>query len=460
MTSFFSSAFIAALSANQSLLDGAAIQAVLFRQAPLFEPNDPRYTDTTTIPQLLATPGWVPITAGGDPLANTVAMGVRQEGKNNYLMFSQFPFTNLPPNEAMAIAFLTPDDKIIFVTNTPFGGEMMVVRDGDGITAAPDAGLSGASNRWLLSWADPPQGGTTIVAILEGPLMISLGPPEFEPSHAQHVWLYPQRANMIANPSFEKPGMAYWGTNGVASRVPLADKPVGAGSFAGKFTGSGTVILESNTFPTSREEQWTVQFMAKGTGKVKVGFVWWDDDFDEASVDWGILPTGGTETWELNPDVFIHIATCRAPVQTYQALLRIECDGGDITIDQVLCERGFLKDWNYFDGDTTYGAREDFVWYGGEVRQGASYSFWYNNKRAVFGRLFAREIDDDVLITDEVMAKQGFVYRWVPAGTLVIPHIDVLYPNDLQLEIPAKTGVLSYRVDIDRDLQGVKNPWV
>ena len=292
------------------------------------------------------------------------------------------------------------------------------------------------------------------MTITEGPLLLSLGPPDFEPSHTQHVWLYPQRANMIANPSFEKPSppAGYWASNGSITRIALVNPPISAGRFAGRFQYGGIVVAESNTFPTGREEYWTIQFMARGLGDMKVGFVYWDDDFDAVSVEWG------EETWQLDPNTFIHISVIRFPVQTYQGMLRIEATGGDLTIDQVLVEKGFLKDWPYFDGDTDYGARGDFSWYGGEVRQGGSYSLWYNHKAAVFGRMFARQIEDTTLITDEVMRAQGICYDWVPAGTIVTPHIDVLYPNDLQLVVPDKVGVLSYRTS-DDDSQGIRNPW-
>ena len=454
MTAFFSTAFITALSASPGMINGSVVKCVLFREAPNFEPNDSRYISKTTVAQLLAMPGWIPVTAGGPPLGNTITVGVRDEGKSNYVVFSSFPFTGLAKSEVKAVAFLRPDNTLMFVTNTPFGGEMRVVANGDAVTASPDSTLGAVSNRWMFNWADAPQAGGTIVTISEGPLLLSLGAPTFEPSHTQHVWLYPQRANMIANPSFElaSPPTGYWTTNGSATRIPLVNPPIAAGRFAGRFQYGGIVVAESNTFPTNRQERWTIQLMARGLGECKVGFVWWDDDFEEAAVDWG------NETWPLDPNTFIHIAVCRTPVQTYQGMLRIESSGGDLTIDQVLCEAGYLKDWAYFDGDTDYGMREDFTWYGGEVRQGASYSLWYNHKKAVYGRMFARQIDGTTLITDEVMREQGIVYEWVPAGTVVVPHMDVLYPNDLQLVVPDKVGVLSYRANA-ADLQGIVNPW-
>ena len=58
------------------------------------------------------------------------------------------------------------------------------------------------------------------------------------------------------------------------------------------------------------------------------------------------------------------------------------------------------------------------------------------------------------------MELQGKVYQWVPAGTNITPHIDVLYPNDLQSPVtPKPAGVLPYRVDED-DTEGLVNPWI
>jgi hypothetical protein len=75
--------------------------------------------------------------------------------------------------------------------------------------------------------------------------------------------------------------------------------------------------------------------------------------------------------------------------------------------------------------------------------------------------MFSRDLTDDTLVTDEVMAEQGFIYTWVPAGTSVVPHIDVLYPGDLQLEIPVKSPtVLPYKDGGANQKAGVTNPWV
>ena len=459
MSVFFTNLFRTALIANQTIMNSANVRAVLFREAPVFETGDTRYTTVEVTADLLAKPGWVEAAGTGYPFSHNLPVTVRSESDNRYVIFSQYPFTGLDAAEVEAVGFQYigslggKTNPLIMVSTTPFPLKT-VVHGGDGVTASPDAGLVGVSNRWLFSWSVP-AGGT--ITLVEGPLALARGAPTFEASHTQHVWLYPQRANMLANPSFEAAGTNFWSTNRAIARV--ADPAPTGGAWAGKITGASPLIVESNIFPTSRSEQWTVQLMAKGVGTLKVGFVWWDDDFEEVAVDWG-----QNESWVLNANTFVHIVTCRMPVQTYQGMLRLEVSGGTtLTIDQCLCESGFLKDWNYFDGGTTYGARDDYSWYGGANRQGASYSFWYNNRRAIYGRLFARNIDDDVLVTDEVMGEQGLIYKWVPAGTIIQPHIDVLYPNDLQAPVPPKpASVLPYRAvgNYFTDLGGVINPWV
>jgi hypothetical protein len=219
----------------------------------------------------------------------------------------------------------------------------------------------------------------------------------------------------------------------------------------------GRAVMESNYIPVRLGEeysdQWTVQLMAKGTGLCKVGLVWWDSS--STGVDWGT-----NESWLLSPDAWTHIASHRVSPQAYLVMLRIEAQGS-LTIDKVLVERGFLKDWEYFDGSELYGGRDDFSWYGGTNRQGASYSLWYSSRRAVFGRLFARDVDVSTpgpSVTDEDIEAQGLVYRFVPAGIEVIPHMDVFHPYDPRSVVPMRTGlILPYYSTTVTD--GVPSPW-
>ena len=330
----------------------------------------------------------------------------------------------------------------------------------DAITASPDVtNLGATSNRWLFGWAK----NVPAPQPVEGPLTLLKGPPNFEVSHTEHVWLFPQRANMMANPSFESgtAPMSHWRTNRTASGVThpvLADSTPAlgteAGYKAGQFAGTSPVIVESNFFPALSVTDWTIQFMAMGTGTLKVCLLAWPTEFDQTGEDWG------EEEWTLNPTSYIHIQALRTAPEGATAQVRIELQGTSLTLDKVLCEPGFQLDWPYFDGDSLYGARGDFTWYGGSARKGQTFSLWYNHKAAVGGRLFANPVDGPI-VTSQEMTEHGLVYQWVPAGQVVLPHWDVLFVNDLQHPISdvAGTAVNPYKVDAN-DPMGVTNTWL
>jgi hypothetical protein len=462
---FFTDFFRQQLTANLNLMNAANVRVVLWRTAPSLSGSVTPYLGVRTVADLEAITGWDEV-AGipGYPFnSRSVSVSVRTlappDNNSRYVMFSQYPFTDLTlPVGISAIGVQYVGtlagvvNPLIFVSNTPTG-LFQNVYPVDALTAQPDTKFPDSTNRYLFSWAVP-TGGAQVQPV-EGPLAMFKGPPAYEAANTTHVWLYPQRANMAANPSFELPGTGFWSSNGAITRV--AGGAPGAGTWAGQFGGT---IAESNIFPTllgdSDHEEWTIQLMAKGTGDTKIGLVYWDRDYRGTGVDWG------TETWTLQPNVWTHIACLRQGFQAHTAMLRIESKAA-FTIDQVLVERGYLKDWDYFDGDEKYGAPDSYFWYGGSNRQGASYSMWYSNRRAVMGRLFATDTNvanADAILTDDDVALWGLVYQWVPAGVQVVPHIDVFYPGDLRAPVPPKSaGVIPYRTG-PNDTTGVVNPWV
>ena len=231
--------------------------------------------------------------------------------------------------------------------------------------------------------------------------------------------MYPQRVNYICNPSFEAINNKYWASNGTFQRVHSE-----VGGFAGKFTG-GNLIIESNTFPIDKHMGiWTIQMVIKGTGRLTVGLVHWSEEYSATSADWG------DELWELSDTGFTTIKVTRECPEAVEGMLRLQVEEGEgVTIDKVLCEPGPLLDWPYFDGDEQYGALSDYSWYG---TRGESFSFWYNNRRSIVSRLYA----------PSATTTEGLAYNWVPAGTEIIQHLDVLRPNDLKTPALAKTGVM------------------
>jgi hypothetical protein len=232
--------------------------------------------------------------------------------------------------------------------------------------------------------------------------------------------------------------------------------------------------MESNIWPTRKGDHddplWTLQLRMRGNGPVKVGLVYWDRDGRGTSVDWGDwTDDDGVEheqTWNLNPSSWTSIAVNRMGAQAYRAMLRVETTGSLLEIDDVIAEHGHLAGsadtFGYFDGDDTYGMRDDHFWYGGYNRAGKSYSMHYGCRRAVVGRLFAAPTDNLTpinVITDDEVASAGMVYQWVPAGTTVQAHIGVLYPGDQVIDlVPQPVGVvLPYG---STGVDGVTNPWV
>ena len=474
MSAFFTDHFRAALFANGNLMENVNVRLCFFRSAPSLEAIDATWRAADTKDELLATNGWSEVNGiGGYPLTNTLNVATRAvpiEGSapvrnNRYVIFSEYPFDQLTdpaPVEAIGIEFIGTINGVvnplIMVSTTPVGaGTNLYPRDA--LTANPDTNLGAQSNRYLFAWAEPPTGATQ-VDLIEGPLSIFKGAPDFEASNTVHLWLYPSRANMIANPSFEAIGTGYWASSGTIERV--ADPALGGGGFAGKFSGAAPVIVESNVWETRLgnlgSEYWTMQLMAKGDGQCKVGLISWDADYRSTQSDWG-----DGETWELVPDAWIHIATVRRAPDAATVMMRIEVDGTEVTIDRVLAERGALKDWPYFDGDSTFALQDSYSWYGGYGRRGATYSMWYDMRRSVMGRLFATPVDTtypgDVL-SDAEVAEAGLVYQWVPAGVSVIPHIDVFYPGDTRPPPPLKSAAIQPYYDADTQRMGVLNPWV
>jgi hypothetical protein len=401
VTAFFTDVFRQALFDNPTMFDTAQnVVALLFRNAPVFSPDDPRYVGIETIDDLTRALGFeTPITwkdssgvthTGTDPrgLSATLYNGshyVRLE--NPILLPEGFPTSNVK-----AVAFVYQGtlggvvNPVMMVTNGFTGPQGNLIYQPDGLYARPDDTANGA--RWLFGWADPPADATTATSLklLEGPLALLKDAPPFDTSRTQHVWMFPQRVNLLANPSFEG-GITHWRSNGTKTQVQdTADILLGVN--AGRFSGVSPIIVESNTFPLSfgftTESCCTIMCSAKGNGRLKIGLIYWPADYNETISNWG---PSEEEVLELSNVGFKTKRVPRTFAEAAYGMVRLECEGTELIIDNLMVEPNWLPDWWYFDGDTQYGAPGDFSWYGN--RQGASYSCWYNNRRDVVGRLFA-----------------------------------------------------------------------
>jgi hypothetical protein len=420
LTSFFSTIFQDHLRDNPTFFDTPqTVAAVFLPMAPVFSEGDPRYTgtDADTITELSSLLGWEPPIHWGDPPVQEVTLPLvaTTSGSTRYVLLdSAYVLPDDAPSMLIrAVAFVYKGtiggvitDPIIFVSNTPVGSSGMVLNPGDSITARPDATAS--NQRWLFSYTVN-TGPPATVASVPGPLATLKAEPPFDASRTQHVWLYPQRVNLLANPSFEG-GMTHWRTNGAMQQIDGAAP--GGGVKAGQFSGASPLIVESNMFPTAfgvrPKEMLTVRLNAKGNGRMKVALLSWMADFLETRVDWGQMPDPTDPTtmidaeWSLSPEGFIAVCSLRMTPEARYGMVRVEVEGDLLVLDNCLVEEGWVPagqnsasggtlstGFPYFDGDSLYGARDDYSWYGGEDCQGRTYSCWYNHRRAVVGRLFA-----------------------------------------------------------------------
>ena len=422
MTSFFSETFRQHLLANPTFFDTPKdVAMVLFTQAPAYADNDARYTGIETVDELSGLLGWEPPIYWGDPPVTEIELSLAAppNGDTRYIRLDNaFVLPDEAPSlNIMSVGFIykgtigSVTDPLIFVTNNPVGTGM-VLNPGDAITARPDA--TADNERWLFSYTVT-TGPPAAISTVAGPLATLKAEPPFDASRTQHVWLYPQRVNLIANPSFEA-GMTHWRTNGTPQQIdgPAPDNEMEQSirRKAGQFSGASPLIVESNMFPASfgvrPKEMFTIRLNAKGNGRMKVAMLSWMADFSSTRVDWGLMPYPENPEemidaeWQLSPEGFISVCTLRMTPEARYAMVRIEVEGDLLVLDNCLVEEGWVPagqddgsggtvstGFPYFDGDSLYGARDDFSWYGGEDCQGHTYSCWYNHRRAVVGRLFA-----------------------------------------------------------------------
>lgn len=469
MTAIFTTIFTDALKATPTLMNASTMKMYLFPRAPAFDANDTRYTSVTTVAELITKLGW-----GGyltpSPANFTVGTVDAPASVNRYVIRDNPVMMDPAWNEALvaAVAFEmvsgTLAGKLAFITNRPFSEGPVVIGTQDGVTAQinPLLGTGTAGTRDFFNWSLTGATSAPSAQPVEGSIVLYRGTPDFEPAKTQHIWQFPQRINMIANPSFEN-DTRFWRYAGTLGRGSGFAPGPGGGSFFGRLTGQ---VIESNQFPLMIRKEipegWTIQLQARGDGELKVGLVSWPSSYAQTVVDWG----PDEEVWHLTQD-WKKVRSLRRINDVSMGMLRLETDGSYIDIDHVCCEPGFLPenlaDWPYFDGESIFGAEGDYSWYGD--RPHASYSCWINHRAGVNGRLFAWDVvkgaSPDV-ITDEEARQQGLAYQWVPAGTPVTYHDDVLFAGDPQTPVMEPTGTVlphAYGPPTTPPTTGVQSPW-
>jgi hypothetical protein len=521
---FWTNQLADAVTATAPITTGPVdVTIMLLARSPQMLSPDTRFSfqNVTTPQSLVAMDGWEEVSDPSYTRQVNANCTIYTSGVNQYLVLGDptTSFTLSADTQVEAMALLVDGTElgveagpqVIFATTSPFARHP-IFRNGDSITALVD---TVTTKKWFLGWSTVsvalPSPHDVFSSAAEGTSVLWHGPPKFESTRLQHVWLMPQRVNYIANPSFEhaakiaeyvppqvgrgvgtalnaqvrisnaaanapkapssqafgtafdaaitpKPDFAgFWQTN---ADLPLVRQAGTAGSsdwvgFAGKTTWSPTLpqydhdsrlyIRSAAFYPLKRNL--TFQLLAKGTGIARVAVAYYPKDYGAQVADWGLRENLLFEEWTLASDHFTNIRGLRfTEDQCYEAALLIEVRGyladpddtgtyvpPSVAIDQCLIEEGELLDWTYFDGDTHFAATGDYSWYGGASQVGKSYSLWYNNRNAIAGRLFGRFVDDDSLYTNRDEQLDSLLSNWVPSGTAIVPHWDVLKPNDTQL---------------------------
>jgi len=117
-------------------------------------------------------------------------------------------------------------------------------------------------------------------------------------------------------------------------------------------------------------------------------------------------------TWQRIDCIFQPMDDVLAVVPHFEA-------DGTFDLDMVLLEDSWAIN-DYWDGDSLTGMPGDFTWQG-QVAQ--SYSFYYTNRRITAARLFGEYKEGQVTLP-------ALISDWVPSGTTVYTHWDVLSEFD------------------------------
>lgn len=263
------------------------------------------------------------------------------------------------------------------------------------------------SPRTLWSWSLRGTGPTANVDAITQGLIRSPGTVAWEPPRTQHVYLYPQKINYVPNPSFEDVGLFGWRAKTTLTRVVGGvDNPLNYyGHVAGTRLESIPVLL------TSKHVCISAYVRGTSAAHIQLGLANYDTSWMQTADTLSAPMPIGT-TWTR-----VSFVTTIPDNLAGSGFLAVS--DGDFDIDMVLLEQtAALND--YFDGSSQTGIAGDFSWQGVTHQ---SFSFWYNNRYLVGARLFGT-------YTTGLVAKNGLVYDWVPAGTSIYTHWDVLSTED------------------------------
>ena len=263
-----------------------------------------------------------------------------------------------------------------------------------------------------------------------GAIAISVPVAGWESARAAHVWMDPQRINLVANPSFEATNGDFYAWRS-ANTVARVSGGVGRTprQYCGEVSGAGTKVLESLPFPAAfYSEWWSVEAFVQGSGDVRIGVLLWDTDMDPDNVyyqttEWYSLtcsdPQGSPTAGEFT-QISALIPNLGEDMKEGQFRLEFAPASADnkIWVDDVIVEPNAGR-LGYFDGDWSLGMPGDYQWYGGGLTP-HSFSIFYNNRNNVERQLFGWYEADGT-------KHEGSTDRLVPEGVRVVPHWDDIY---------------------------------
>jgi hypothetical protein len=239
----------------------------------------------------------------------------------------------------------------------------------------------------------------------------------WQSAREEHVYLIPQRVNYVPNPSFEQVGNFGWRSDGAMTRLSGGvDNP------ANHYVYTAGTILESLPIPASALFRFSAYVRSQGATKVNLGLVALDASYESMGIFWA--RASGNE-WPLSTAWTRYDGLFADSADDIVAMIpHIEADGA-FDCDLVLLENSAALH-DYFDGDSQTGITGDFSWQGGAAGEAKSYSMYYTNRYVTATRLFSE------YIIGQITKVPALVYDWVPTGTTIMTHWDVLSQFDTQ----------------------------
>lgn len=263
-------------------------------------------------------------------------------------------------------------------------------------------------------------------------VLLSPGLPPWESAHSQHLWIEPQRANLIANPAFhaveieddiERP----FGWRGSAETT-LARVTGGVDTWRSAqycLEVGGNIYskkVESNFFPNISE--WysgSFSISVSTPASFRCGLVAFDSTYENTKTRYVVSEVSGLKAVGSATEGYLRVQfLAKMFTDAADLCFRLEVDGADeVWLSNVLIDP-HPGQYEYFDGACTRGAPGDFRWMGNEADR--HFSLWYNNYRNTKNRIVGGYDP-----SDEVY-KPGLVEEWAPTGATIIAHWDAVTP--------------------------------